>query len=542
MNSINKYVLTGALSLLAAGYGCTGEEAPVGAPVFAREHEDELIDPQAGEEDEVLLPEGAVTELPENEALTKLLGEIVASGATPALRFDMSRAGELLGVRVKVRAEQVELDAVGVESAVLDLGALTVRLGHAADAGFGRAQLVVPEKLPLARALVLKTYSRARVGGELGPVRLDMVSVFDRDDEAAGPVATLDLKDAPEVQLAGDCDALAYEQTPDVPPIAVDFPVFSGCDLTECPKAKAGWIRATHDLWRVRQMLDYIASQPEGDRAFLWDQQGADAQGEALFSWESEEVGPNTALSYYFGPYAKYRFEAIRWSYSQLWKDFFDHDLSGVEMDIECTPGGGDLCNTAAPAGHHAVKSNLKLCQKAFDSNILVFDMPRLIMHEHMHHMYVPWKDGTARLSPIQDTHTHGHGAGCGLEPVTDKGYGVPKVRHLATYENKSGNDCYHLNYTFRNNDSYAHAAVTIGTYIRLGYLEWWPLEHPPVTQPVDPQLECGQVGVVTPPPGFVDPLSKCEKIGWELSCPSVGGGPGLALLDLDLAAICPEM
>ena len=62
---------------------------------------------------------------------------------------------------------------------MLDLGALTVRLGHAADAGFGRAQLVVPQTLPLARALVLKTYSRARVGGALGPVRLDMVSVFD---------------------------------------------------------------------------------------------------------------------------------------------------------------------------------------------------------------------------------------------------------------------------------------------------------------------------------------------------------------------------
>lgn len=540
MRRIERYFLVGALSLLATAHGCVADEEPAGIPVFARELEDaDVIDPQAGEED-VALPLGAETRVPENEGLTKLLAEIAATGGMPSLQFDAARAGELLNVRVRVRPEQVVRDATGGESTVLDLGALRVRLGHAADATAGRMQLVVPDGLPLSRAVVLKTYRRERVGGELGPVRLDMVSVFDRDDEAAGPVAALDVADAPEVQLATDCEALAFEQTPDVPPIAVDFPKFSGCDIAECPKAKAGWIRATHDLWRVRQMLDYMASQSEEDRAFLWGQQGADAQGQALFSWESEEVGPNTALSYYFGPYAGYRFDAIRWAYDQLWKDFFDHDLGGLEMDIECTPEGGDLCNSAAPAGHHAVKSNLKLCQKAFDSNILVFDMPRLIVHEHMHHMYVPWIAGAPRLSPIQDTHTHGHGGGCGLELTTDKGYGVDKVRHLATYSNKGGDDCYHRNYTFRNNDSYAHAAVTIGTYVRLGYLHHWPLHHPPTKPPVDPPLECGQVGVDTPPPGFTDPLSKCEKIGWELVCPSMGSG-GLTLLDLDLAAVCPE-
>lgn len=543
MNTIGKYVISGVFPLLASAQGCVADERAGDVPVFSREHDESevVIDPQEGAGD-IELPAGVVTELPESEGLTKLLREVEASGGRPYLLFDGGRAGELLNVRVRVRPGQVEVDGTGSESATLDLGALTLRLGHEADAAAGRSQLVVPKGLPLSRAVVLKSYRRARVGGALGPVQLDMVSVFDRDDEAAGPVATLDLADAPEVQLAADCDALAFEQTPDVPPIAVDFPAFSSCDIGECPKAKAGWIRATHDLWRTRQMLDYIASQSEADRAFLWSQEGADADGKPLFSWESEEVGPNTALSYYFGPYAKHRFDAIRWSYSQLWKDFFDHEVGGLEMDIECTPAaGGDLCNTSSPAGHHAVKSNLKLCTKAFTSNILVFDMPRLIIHEHMHHMYVPWKDGVARLSPIQDVRTHGHGGGCGLDLVTDKGYGVDRLRHLATYVNGGGDDCYHRNFTFRNNDSYAHMAVTVGTYVRLGYLHHWPLQHPPSPPSVDPTLECGQVGIDVPPPGFIDPFNKCEKLGGQMVCPGAGGGGGFTLLDLDLAALCPE-
>lgn len=545
MNTVDRYLgcLWVALPLLAGAQGCVAGEGAGDIPVFFREDEQEevVIDPQEDAED-IALPQGAVTELPANEALAKLFQAIEETGGRPSLQFDTARAGELLNVRVRVRPEQIEGDGAGAEWATLDLGALTLRLGYEADAAAGRAQLVVPRELPLARAVVLKTYRRARVGGELGPVQLDMVSVFDRDDEAAGPLASLDLAGVPGVQLAADCDALAFEQAPEVPPIAVDFPRLSSCDLGECPKAKAGWLRATHDLWRVRQMLDYIATQPEEDRAFLWDQQGADAQGDALFSWESEEVGPNTALSYYFGPYAKHRFDAIRWSYSQLWKDFFDHDVGGLELDIECTPdAGGDLCNTATPAGHHAVKGNLKLCSKAFTSNILVFDMPRLIVHEHMHHMYVPWNGGIPRLSPIQDLHTHGHGGGCGLELATEKSYGVKRVRHLASYTNNGGNDCFHRDLTFRNNDSYAHAAVTIGTYVRLGYLDHWPLAHPPKEPPSDPPLECGQVGIDAPPPGFVDPFNTCEKLGGQLVCPSAGGGSGFTLLDLDLAAVCPE-
>ena len=169
--------------------------------------------------------------------------------------------------------------------------------------------------------------------------------------------------------------------------------------------------------------------------------------------------------------------------------------------------------------------------------------MPRLILHETMHHLFVPWSDGVARLSPLQDTHTHGHAATCLGGLTTDKGYGLPGLRHLSTYLNAGGGDCYHLDHAFRNNDTYAYAAATIGTYLRFGLIRYWPLQLPPKGGDDDGSapLDCGQIGVDPPPPGFVDPVNKCEKIGGELVCPGFGGGGGIELEDLDLAILCPD-
>lgn len=504
--------------------------------------EDEVIDPQEHATD-LPVPTGTEMSPPAYPWLTQLIADARAAGGDPVLVFDDGRAGEWLNVRVVVRPEHVMKDETGGLVADVELGALTLRLAHEAAEELSQPQLVLPATLPLDQAIVLKTYRRPRVGGALGPVELAMVSVFDRRAEGAGPAASLDLAALGGVSLAFDCDAVAYEIAKEVPPVAVSFPKLSGCTLLECGKAKAAWLRANHDLYRFRQMLDYIASWPEKERAFLWQQEAANKDGVALHSHEDDEVGPNTAPAYFFGSYSSYRFDAIRWAYRQIWEDFHDHDLQGLELDIECTPEAvGDLCNTHKPAGHHAVKSNVKLCDKAFHSAFEVFDVPRLVIHETMHHLYVPWDNGTPRLSPLQDTHTHGHAATCLGGMTTDKGYGLSGLRHLSTYLNKGGGDCYHRDFTFRNNDTYAYAAATIGTYLRFGLIRSWPLHLPP--KPDDngsAPLECGLIGVDTPPPGFVDPFSKCQKIGGELVCPGVGGGGGIELEDLDLAILCPE-
>ncbi|MDC0666677.1 hypothetical protein [Nannocystis radixulma] len=476
------------------------------------------------------------TELPPPSGLTELLAQIRQQGGRPTLHFDTRAAGRLLNVRVPVRADQVHRTADAVDDDVaLDLGALTVRLTHQAGTAVGAPELVLPATLPLDQVVVLKTYTRAANEDGLGRARLAMVSVFDRRDEQAGPVATLAIDDQLPQAREADCDALAYELASEVPPVAVSFPRLSSCTVDECAKTRAAWLRANHDLHRVRQMLEFIAASPPEDRAYLWAAEGGSEGGERLMSYESDDVGPNTALAFYFGPYAEYRFKAIRIAYERLWRTFHDHEVGGLELDIECTPDGpGDICNTTKPGGHHAVKSNMKLCEKAYTTPSQVFDVPRLVLHESMHHMFVPWKDNLARLSPIMDTHTHGHGGLCAGKLVTDKGYGLKKIKHLASYENDRGDDCWHNNFAFRNNDTFAYAAATIGTYIRFGFLARWPLEQAPEHEDNLPDPECGMAGVNTPPPGFSDPLSKCYKSGGQLVCPGAHS-PG----DLDIGVIC---
>lgn len=516
-----------------------GTAPPPGVPSVVGELScEEPRQPDAVERD---LPPGTETAQPAPAGLPELFSAIRARGARPALRFDTSHAGELLAVRVAVRREQIQRADDEDDEVLVDLGALTVRLAHAPSTGAWRGpEIVVPASLPLDQAVVRKTYTRARAQGVLGRAALTKLAVIDRRDERAGPVATLAV-DADQRTRALDCDALAYELAPEVPPLEVSFPRLSSCDLDECAKTKAAWLRANHDLFRIRQILDFIAASPPEERAFLWAQEGASKTGDRLMSFESDDVGPNSSLAFYFGPYAEHRFDAIRWAYAQLWRDFHDHDLDGLEFDIECTPDAvGDVCNTTEPGGHHAVKSNVKLCKKAYTTPSQAFDVPRLLLHESMHHMFVPWKDAFPRLSPIMDTHTHGHGVLCLAKVTTDKGYGVRNIKHLADYENDGGGDCFHHDFTFRNNDTFAYAAATIGTYIRFDFLHTWPIEHPLDDEDNYPAPECGQPGIDPPAPGFIETMNGCYKLGGDLVCPGSHGGltPG----SLDVAAICPEL
>ena len=222
-----------------------------------------------------------------------------------------------------------------------------------------------------------------------------------------------------------------------------------------------------------------------------------------------------------------------------------DHKLEGLSLDIEIRPKlAGDVCNTTKPSAHHWVKSNLKICSKFFTTT--QNNQARLIVHELLHHLFVPWKTekGAHRLSPLKDTHTHGHGKSCTSNIETDKGYGIEKVRHFGGYTASDGGTCWHRNFAFRNNDTYAQAAMFIGGNVRDGTSQYWPVSHPD-NPPSGPIYVACESGNHLPPPSndWYDPINDCHKENMEVVCPGSGPqGTGASHVSpsLDIAIECP--
>jgi hypothetical protein len=274
-------------------------------------------------------------------------------------------------------------------------------------------------------------------------------------------------------------------------------------------------------------MLEYLDTKAEAQRQFLWSQPAADPDG--------DKMGAETSLGYYFGGFEQYRFEAIRWAYNRAWDNMHDLDLEGLALDFECNPGGGDVCNTSDAPAHHVVKSNLKICSEFFEQPI--WYQALLLVHEPLHHVFVPWNDNGPRLDPIQDTHTHGHGNACVSSLSTVKHYGIDRVRHLATYKANNGNTCFHRNFAFRNNDTYSWAAEVIGSGVRDGEIHHWPF----IPNPPQPGPGCSGDDIPDPGDGWDDPVSNCMKIGQELVCEGGVDGPIMNNIpDLDIGVKCP--
>jgi|GEM_PF-4817115 len=482
----------------------------------------DIVDPQEDAEG-MELPPGTETALPPDPAIRAFFSAIEEGGGEASLLFDHEQDGQVFNVRIPIPVGDIVTDVSGGVHVDVDIGPVTVRVANTADSTSTLPTLLVPVS-DLSTLTLLKSYSRMRRNGMLGPVSLDAISAFDAGDEAAGPMASLDLSGEPQVDPGGDCDSKAWELASEVPAMAVSFPPMEGCSESECMLVEAAWIRANHDVMRIRQMLEYLDTLAEAQREFLWDKPAVDP--------ENAPMGEDTSLQFYFGGFAQYRFEAIRWAYKRLWDNMHDLDLEGLALDMECNPGGGDVCNTAHPPAHHVVKSNIKICKEFFDQPD--WYQPLLMVHEPLHHVFVPWKDTTPRLDPIQDTHTHGHGIACVASLETNKGYGINEVRHLATYKASNGNTCFHRNFAFRNNDTYAWAAEHIGAGVRLGEIHHWPYipsKPAPLPQP------CSNDAYPDPGNGWDDPLDQCMKIGLQLVCP---GGSDPKLPDLDIGIVCP--
>ncbi len=477
------------------------------------------------------LPPGTDTEAPPDEALARMYAAITASGGAPVLVFDHSRDGQLFNVIVPIPETAIQNDpSSGIETAEVSVGSFSVRVSSevppirtaAPKGGPAAPPTIYTSGLKLSSTTLLKSYSRAIVGGALANATLDFVSAFEVGQHSSGPVSSLDISTLPELMgEPQDCDALAWEIASEVPPLAVKFPPLDNCDAAECPIVKAAWIRAHHDIWRAKQVLDHMNSLHEEQRNFLWDKRAAD--------FNNEEMGPETSWAWYFGGFRENRFDAIRWSVKRLWDDFHDHKLGGLNLDIECNPSSGaDICNTAKPPAHHAVKSNIKICPGFWSQP--EWYQPLLMVHEPLHHVLLPWKtdNNFPRLDPIQDTHTHWHKKSCLGSPQTNKGYGISALRHLATYNASNGRTCSHRNFAFRNNDTYGYIITTIGAGVRNGVIHHWPWKpaagNPPSgTGPLD----CDAQPPPNPGDGWDDPLNDCQKIGMQLVCPGGGGGAG---------------
>jgi len=505
----------------AGGGGAAGSGGSV-SPPFGLEDPSQsfdIFDPNEDTEDRPHDPDT----IPGPDAAVRAFFEALESeGGEAFLQFDHTHDGETLHVRVPIPEQSIVIDAAGVHADV-DLGPMTVRVASAPDSS-SPAPLLVASTTDLSSLVLVKTYTRTKVGGTLGPVVLDFVSVFEPGTEARGPIDSISVGNDPQLELDDDCEAIAFENTSEVPPMAINFPSLSGCGLGECSFVKSAWIRANHDVHRIRQMIEYLDTKPEAQRQFLWSQNAADPDG--------NEMDSNTSLGFYFGGYTNERFVAIRAAYNGLWDDLHDHNLEGLGLDIECRPGGGDLCNTFEPPAHHAVKSDLKICDGFFSQTQEYQAL--LIVHEMLHHAFIPF--GGLNVA-FTDLHTHGHGNGCFTDVSTVKFYGLSRVRHLAVYKAGNGNTCRHRDFAVRNNDTYGWVTNVIGFGVRNGDIHHWPF----IPDPPQPGPACSGDGIPDPGDGWEDPVNHCMKIGQELVCEGGPSGPAMNNIpELDVAVKCP--
>ena len=473
-----------------------------------------------------------------NPALAASFATIAAHGAHPVIDTDPARFAELAVLRVlnDIPAAEVQHAPTGGAFIEHDTGArrIIVSTGGA----------LPPEPLGPDDVLVRAT------SADLGDVRIEQR--FERAPSAAGgstntrlAQVVVETRSGERLGLANvgapsaapssrDCIAEAWAMAPALPPMTVVNPEVRGCNIDQCVKVRRAWLVAQHDLMRAYQMLEFIGESPEEERAFLWSQRGV---GLDPVTKQPKMLGPETSAEHWFGPYARYRFDAIRQGVRKLYTSFREgkHYSSGATIKLICPQyddNPGNICFTKKPSAHHAVAGFVNFCDRFFTEKD-AWQEGRLMSHEVLHHTWVTWKNTIGRLDPIQDTHYHGHGPGCGLSPITSPQYGPDRIEHLATYTNGNGNDCRHRDINFRNNDTYAYFVRTIGNAVLTRAMTSWPAEPPPKQQSGggtnNPPEGCNGGEWNPPPPGgdWQDPSSGCQKQGGELVCPSGSGGGG---------------
>ena len=470
-----------------------------------------------------------------------------------------------LKVRVPIRRDSVVVDG-DMEYADIDLGAFTVRVtkSHAAPArqenlpagqlqprrvpppgaqpsgrtvnsGHRVVAVQLPATPPVLRIpdgttgslesfFLLKSYELTRAPGAPATVRLMGVAVLKVRDPLAGAVVTQAMDTA--LSSGQDCDADTFVATPDLPSdMDIPVPQISSCDPDECKLVNAAWWRAYHDVEVVLQMLQQFPWHSEEEQEKIWGQNWVDANGAPV-----EE----TSLEYWFGPFQQRRLEAITYAYSHLFNELQDPK----QWMLTCRGAEEGKCDSSMsppPAAYHMPQGSIGVCTDVLFAPpaspvaeaTSEFNHVRIMVHEALHWDSVPLKgySMTSEMVVFEDEHRHKHGPNCGqLTRVSDTGY--RKVRHLARYpmpafvdeEEDSGcsgcsgcngctacGPCAHGDIAAVNPDTYALAAASIGSGIRLhGAVEW-------------PVLELStDAGVDCLPPPLSDSLAGCD---FEADC-----------------------
>ena len=352
--------------------------------------------------------------------------------------------------------------------------------------------------VPLDKVEFVKTIGLSS-GSTREPV-LERVQVFHAGQAgtAAGPLAQQGLGliapgwDTCEAQAIlqfaqGTYNGLLVFDMPPVrfPPIVSSN--YSNCSDAECIQIYLAWIRAHHNIWRARQMLDLVAALPSSEqRAYAWGRPGRD--------WQGEKVTLRTSPEHWFGGYSGDALDQTRTVVSKLWQRFLTNEVGTLDLDLRCPTSSGNVCATTdGVIAHHIVVGQVDFCNLFFTLGdacyggevneeehtcggfIVPSDWRRaeVVAHEVLHHT-------TVNSVYVQDKHSHGHGSTCLKDiKILQSMYEYDNVRHLATVSN-----CIHNWLGRHNNDTYAFFITTIGDMVYRGEMKTWPAWADPTPQP----------------------------------------------------------
>jgi hypothetical protein len=447
------------------------------------------------------------------------------------------RPFRVVNVRVPIPASSIVVDG-DIEYADIDLGEESVRVVNPLRAGApvpirtldGRKVVGIPLSAggDLASSVLVKTYRQERVAGSFGEVRLEAVSSFDLRDMDSGAQVSVSLQvPGPQSCVAAGIGLTANEVpdwSPSPPLQLID------CPANDCANAYAGWMRAYHDVGVVLEMLELIAYQSESERPTYWDSPWVDAQGAEVLE---------TSLEHWFGEYSSDRFDAIWSAYEKAFKLMQTPGAWTLPADtwtLTCRDSNyGNCVSTSNRYAYHQFRGKINLCGDDFTGLTNRFGKSRILVHEALHFMWIPYKAGWVE---IRDEHVHRGGPSCNRRGKF-LGYDRCGVLHLADFPDdgqcwrhdgdsgcgacsgSGGGACNHRELALQNNDTYGFASASIGKALRVGESQKWP----------SPSAVPGTLGAACPVPSItaLDPVATCVYVdsspGSYLDCTAASEG-----------------
>src|SRR5690606_38085319 len=106
------------------------------------------------------------------------------------------------------------------------------------------------------------------------------------------------------------------------PDLDFNAPPIQGCSKERCVEVAEAWLLAHYSVYRVRQMLEYMAGHNAQKRSAMWSSHPTSKEGGALLPSDPPDLYTKYRFADWFGGYEQYRFDAIRRTYNRLWNRF----------------------------------------------------------------------------------------------------------------------------------------------------------------------------------------------------------------------------